>query len=66
MFLLGSWELLIGAGSKRLIGVARCLSAGGLQLARLPLGSRSMPAQCGLSVYRVPALTSGEPLAMAP
>jgi hypothetical protein len=25
-------SLLIGAGSKRLIGVARCLSAGGLQL----------------------------------
>ena len=53
MFLFGSWELLIGAGSKRLIGVARCLGAGGLQLtgsrwrgfrwdlARCPLGAAS-------------------------
>ena len=29
MFLLGSWELLIAAGSKRLIGVARCLRPAG-------------------------------------
>jgi len=30
MFLFGSWELLIGA--QTLIGVARCLSAGRVQL----------------------------------
>jgi hypothetical protein len=48
-------SLLIGAGSKRLIGVARCLSAGGLQLpgsrrrgfrwdlARCPLSAGSGP-----------------------
>jgi hypothetical protein len=48
-------NLLIGAGSKRLIGVARCLSAGGLQLTGSRWrGFRWDLARCPLSAGRGP------------